>query len=94
MVPTLSREELTHLLSNDVSANTIPQSIAMKAVEFARGRLAGGKAPFAGPGEQQFNLYPEFKRAPRASDVPLASSGHDVDPEALRNLLIQRELGR
>jgi hypothetical protein len=53
MVPTLSQDQLDWLMTHDVAHEQIPRPIVQKAVDFARGRLAAGKDPFAGPGEQQ-----------------------------------------
>jgi hypothetical protein len=50
VVPTLAREEIAHLLSG----GDVTREIAMKAAQHARERMAAGKSPFAGLGEQQF----------------------------------------
>lgn len=58
LVPTLTREEVTYLVStsklnsDDPKAHAIEQAIYRKAQEFAAQRLAQGLSPFAGHGEQ------------------------------------------
>lgn len=47
LVPTLSREEIDHLLKD---GEPTPE-IMNKAVEFARQRMQQGRSPFAGEGE-------------------------------------------
>lgn len=49
MVPTLSREEMATMMAGDEGW---PESIYRKSYDYARGRLAQGKSPFAQPGEQ------------------------------------------
>lgn len=52
LVPTLSEQEKSWLITNDVSdPHKIPMSIQQKAVDFAKQRIAAGKSPFAQPGE-------------------------------------------
>lgn len=61
-VPTLNKEEVGTLL-NWKSGTKIPDTIIRKATEYAQSRVASGKSPFAQNGEQQTQLFPEFKRA-------------------------------
>ncbi len=49
MVPTLSREELATMMAGDEGW---PGSIYRKSYDYAKGRLAQGKSPFAQVGEQ------------------------------------------
>jgi hypothetical protein len=49
MVPTLSREELATMMAGDEGW---PESIYRKSYDYAKGRLAQGKSPFAQVGEQ------------------------------------------
>ncbi len=52
LVPTLSKDEVNWLITNDISdPKKIPMSIQQKAVDFAKQRLAAGKSPFAQAGE-------------------------------------------
>jgi hypothetical protein len=60
-VPTLSHDEVAHLLAMQ-DGEPMPDSIARKARAHASQRLAEGKDPFAGPGEQQQGLYPDLPR--------------------------------
>lgn len=48
LVPTLSAEEIAHL----VDGGSLTQSIVEKAIAFAESRTKAGKSPFAEPGEQ------------------------------------------
>lgn len=64
IVPTLTRPELTWLLSQDFSKNPkIPESIVEKAVNFARQRQQRGQPYFAQAGEEQMNIHPYVRRA-------------------------------
>lgn len=90
MVPTLNQKELDYLMTNPVGeGHPIPASIIQKATDFAQSRIAAGKSPFAGPGEQvgqgktiiidlnkQFQgpNAPEVKAPPR---VPIAQNLSD-----------------
>lgn len=47
MVPTLTQDELRGVLNDDFT-----KPVYDKAYEYAKSRLAAGKSPFAGPGEQ------------------------------------------
>jgi hypothetical protein len=71
IVPTLSRDELSHVL-NMGEGDPMPASIQQKAAAHAQSRVAAGKSPFAEAGEQQTDLYPEFQReaAPLSHKVP------------------------
>lgn len=57
LVPTLTREEIDHLLStskadlHDPGAQKIEAGIYEKAIQHAVGRIQTGKSPFAGEGE-------------------------------------------
>ncbi len=92
LVPTLTREEVQHLM--DWQEGPLPDAIIQKAVKFAESRVAAGKPYFAQPGEQNFQQYPDIQREAVGSDVPLASSRKNVDPDALQRLLVQRRLGK
>jgi hypothetical protein len=61
LVPTLTAEDVQTLL-NLPDDQPIPKAIADKASAFAQQRLAAGQSPFAGPGEAQLDLFPEFPR--------------------------------
>lgn len=53
MVPTLSQSQLDYLMTNPVGdGHPIPRDIVQKATAFASQRIAAGKSPFAGSGEQ------------------------------------------
>lgn len=62
LVPTLTKAQVQTLLSLK-EGQPIPQDIVAKAVAYAKQRIAQGKSPFAGPGEQS-NTYPELQRNP------------------------------
>jgi hypothetical protein len=62
VVPTLTPDELQHLLMMDPDAR-VPRSISEKARVFARTRLAAGLSPFAQPGETRVDRYPHLPRA-------------------------------
>lgn len=54
LVPTLTPDEVSTLLSSDLSKpSTIPRGIVQKAVAFARQRVAAGKPVFAQAGESK-----------------------------------------
>lgn len=53
IVPTLTKKELTELVTKDADPKNVPQSILDKAVAHARKRIAAGKSPFADKGDQQ-----------------------------------------
>lgn len=80
MVPTLTQDELNTVLGG---GDRFPESVYDKAEAYARGRLAAGKSPFAGPGEQ----YPapgyedQFQRAyPNAVlSYPDRTVGYEYD---------------
>jgi hypothetical protein len=61
LVPTLTQEEIDYL----VQGGKVTKPIVQKAVAHARQRMAEGKSPFAGPGEQ-VNESIEKKTAPPA----------------------------
>lgn len=64
IVPTLTSDELKFLLTQDYHGGfKMPQGIVQKAVEFAKQRLAEGKALFAQSGEEQMNVHPQIRRA-------------------------------
>src|SRR6266516_3263620 len=56
IVPTLTKDELATVLTMQ-PGDPWPPSILQKAVDHARKRLAAGKDPFAGPGEQDVSRY-------------------------------------
>lgn len=60
LVPTLTKAEVSHILAMK-DGDKLPEAIVEKARKFAEQRIAQGKDPFAGPGEQQA-LYPDLKR--------------------------------
>jgi hypothetical protein len=60
IVPTLSKQQITQILSSK-DGDALPSGVAEKATAYAKQRIAAGKDPFAGPGEQQ-NLYPDLPR--------------------------------
>lgn len=62
VVPTLSPAEISFLLNMNVSRDKVPQSIVEKAIAYAKQRRAQGKPYFAGPGEANYALDPQFKR--------------------------------
>lgn len=80
LVPTLTKQEVQTILTMK-EGDKMPDSIVQKAVDFAKQRMAAGKDPFAGPGEQQA-LYPDLKRAaapaPGAQTAPLAPGTGDA----------------
>lgn len=90
LVPTLTKDEVRAVLTSK-DGEKLPASVYQKAQAFAAQRIAAGKDPFAGPGEQQA-LYPEFKRAqtPQAKSsaaagwtpVPTIPSGQSQAPPA------------
>ena len=92
IVPTLSADEVRHLL-NTPANQPIPPSIVQKAVDFARQRHVAGRAYFAQPGEQNTALYPEFERAsmlpPGAS---LLSPSHGATPPQGDNLSLALQM--
>jgi hypothetical protein len=90
-VPTLSSDELQQLLNQPEHTPTAP-SVIQKAVAHANFRRQQGKPFFALPGEQRFDIHPQFPRMAVSSDVPLASSRQNVNPDALANLITQRKL--
>jgi len=55
LVPTLTRSEVQQLLTMREN-DPLPPAIEAKAVAFAKQRMAAGKDPFAGPGEQQIKF--------------------------------------
>lgn len=61
IVPTLSREEVQSLLTAK-EGEPLPAAVVQKATAFAKQRIAEGRSPFAGPGEQD-GRYPELARA-------------------------------
>ena len=61
IVPTLTKEELTGILTAPEGTKP-PPSVEKKAADYAKQRIANGLSPFAGPGEQQMDLYPDLKR--------------------------------
>lgn len=62
IVPTLTPNELTHLLNMNVGKDSIPPAIIAKAQAFAAQRVAQGKPLFAQPGEENVELHPHVKR--------------------------------
>lgn len=62
IVPTLSKDEISGLLTAR-EGEPLPASVIAKATAYAKERIAQGKSPFAGSGEQQA-LFPELQRAP------------------------------
>lgn len=65
MVPTLTKDEVTWLLSHDLEnkADTIPTPIIAKAIAFARDRIAAGKPVFAQKGEAAAEAPAGLERA-------------------------------
>lgn len=80
LVPTLTKEEVQALVAGPDGA-PVPAAIQGKAIAYAKARLAAGKDPFAGPGEQQA-LYPELARAAAPTPKPAARFAHRTVPEA------------
>lgn len=72
LVPTLTEDQVKSVLSMK-DGDKLPAGVAEKATAYAKKRIADGKDPFAGPGEQQ-SLYPKLKRAPIPSDKNRAAS--------------------
>jgi hypothetical protein len=60
IVPTLSKSQVTQIL-NSKDGDPLPAGVREKAEAYAKQRIAAGKDPFAGPGEQQ-NLFPDLPR--------------------------------
>ncbi len=56
LVPSLNSDEVNYLLTNKPDPKNIPQSILMKAGDFARGRMQEGKDPFAGNEEVPYGM--------------------------------------
>src|SRR6266853_6195678 len=54
IVPTLTKDELAKILTMKPS-DPWPPSVLQKAIAHARQRIAAGKDPFAGPGEQDLS---------------------------------------
>lgn len=61
LVPTLNDAEVSFLL-NMRDGDRIPSSIYQKAEAFAIARKKAGKPVFAGPGEQRYDVAPDFRR--------------------------------
>jgi len=87
-VPTLTAEEVT-LLLNLPEGKQPPQSIIQKAAQFAQQRVAAGKPVFAEHGEQQEQMYPQFKRAKVQMPKVLSRTGQSRTPE-MEQLLLER----
>ena len=92
LVPTLTPEEVQYLVSNPPNSdwsNPVMQSIAQKAIEFAKTRKSAGQPFFAGNGEQQSGLVPNLPRAvPLGADV-MATSRRSSDPSLLADFLLR-----
>jgi len=69
LVPSLTAAEVQTLLTLP-EGQPVPKAIVDKAVAFARPRLAAGKSPFAEPGEQQLDRFPQFQRLGTAPGAP------------------------
>jgi hypothetical protein len=73
MVPTLNKQELNWLLTNDVDPKKVPDSIRQKAEDHALGRIRQGLSPFKDGGQtsEQRSSAPSQQRssAPRPQSV-------------------------
>lgn len=93
MVPTLNPVEI-HKLLLWREGQQIDPNVLQKAADFASKRSLAGQSVFAKPGEQNYAASPDIPRAAAPTDVPLATSQQSVNPQALVNLLVQRQLGK
>jgi hypothetical protein len=89
-VPTLSKKEVQHLLSmND--GDPFPQSVAKKAVAFAKQREKAGLPFFAQNGEEDLTIHPDLPRAattgPGATFMPTSRDDGSMDSSAFSQAL-------
>lgn len=100
IVPTLSHDDVAAILKMK-EGDQLPPGVAEKATAFAQTRLAAGKSVFAGPGEQQGDLYPDLTRAetpapraiPHRSGADIAGELVDAGKEGLQSFLLMAAAG-
>lgn len=78
LVPTLSKDEVD-LMVNDIIPNhkNVPDSIVQKAVDFAKGRIAQGKSPFAENSESPSGIT-NASQGPQPASQPMPYPENDI----------------
>ncbi|MCK5023123.1 MAG: hypothetical protein KAS04_03045, partial [Candidatus Aenigmarchaeota archaeon] len=79
LVPTLTQEEIDHLLQHDKPTETIFK----KAVDHAKMRMKQGKDPFAQEGEQIGEVAPKPAKEPTITDYLSKYGGRDLAKEVI-----------